>query len=110
MSFVCVDLKPKLSELLKLHTLLPELEPSVLYRIGVALQLGDEDGGQWLDALLEQDSNKNQLFEVLKKWLQDSKSATWKGLINVLESHIDKDAQALVEKVSKGSLARILGC
>jgi hypothetical protein len=89
---------------MKLSTLLPELESSLLDAIGVALQLGDEDDGQWLDALLtsEQDDNKRKLFKILKKWLQDLKPVSWKRLMDVLESHIRIDTKILKEQIFEG--------
>jgi hypothetical protein len=89
-----LDRRPKLSELQKLHALVPDAS-LVWYEIGVSLQLGDEDDGEYLEGLVsEQDTNKNKLFKILQKWLRDSKHSdyllkpvTWKNLLEVFNSH-----------------------
>lgn len=104
------DQKPKLSQLHKLHTLVPGAG-LVWYDIGVSLQLGDEDDGEYLEKLGQEESTK-KLFKVLQKWLQECgnqhilKPVTWRKLLEVLESQ-SLNVENLKDKLSKGRIYSI---
>ena len=76
------------------------------YHIGVALQLGDEDDGEYLEGLKLGPEEK--LFTVLQKWLHESKRSdhvlkpvTWRKLLEVLESQ-NLNVENLIDKLSQG--------
>lgn len=83
-----LDLKPKLSELQKF------LIPAACEKreaIGIALGLADDDDGEFLEELDKKHTSEKYLLEVLKRWLRacastDVKPATWKSMLEVLES------------------------
>lgn len=88
------------------HTLIP---PACWYDVGVALKLADEDDGEYLDELdTKEELDKKKFFEVLKKWLRESKQndyvlkpATWRNLLKVLDG-LSLDVQKLKDYLSKG--------
>ena len=92
-----------------MHTLVPD-EGEAWYGVGVALQLGDEDDGEYLEGLKPQQEEK-KLFIVSKKWLQESrrsnhvlKPVTWRTYLQVLRSQ-KLDVKNLMDYLSKGNAA-----